>query len=111
MLDAFSYRGFPIVAGGHFLGYVRRTRLEALLTSLRLDGRDELDVVTQQDLLPFTDSTVMRMVPDAPLSQAHQVFKQLGCHHIFVVGSHGPGPGDALLGLLTKKSFLRFLKD
>merc|ERR1711972_894404 len=65
-----------------------------------------------EDLAACTDTTVMRMVPDAPLSQAHQVFKQLGCQHIFVVGSTPGGESnDALLGMLSKKSFLRFLKD
>merc|ERR1712060_244951 len=45
------------------------------------------------------------------LSQVHLVFKQLGCQHIFVVGSKGPGTQDALLGMLSKKSFLGFLKS
>merc|ERR1712050_645869 len=53
----------------------------------------------------------MRMVPDTPLSQAHQVFLQLGCQHIFIVGSHSVGSADALLGIISKKNFLRFLKD
>jgi len=110
MLRAFSFRGFPVVNGPQFIGYMWRQQLEALLTSLG-DRRGEEEVVALEELLPFTDSTVMRMVPDAPLSQAHQVFKQLGCQHIFVVGSQGPGVQDALLGILTKKSFLRFLKD
>merc|ERR1712072_1536774 len=57
------------------------------------------------------DSTVMRMVPDAPLTQAHRVFKQLGISHIFVVGPQSPDTQDCLLGLLTKKSFLKHLKN
>jgi len=112
MLKTFSYRGFPVVDGTHFLGYVRRSRLDSLLANLNAQGRQEHDELAMQDLVPCTDFTVMRMVPDAPLSQAHQVFKQLGCQHIFVVGGILESEtNDALLGILSKKSFLRFLKD
>jgi len=116
MLRAFTYRGFPIVEEDRFIGYVRRTRLDGLLSRLEKQGRREQDEVLLEDLMPCTDSTVMRMVPSAPLSQAHQVFKQLGCQHIFVVGGNpgrsvGRKTQDALLGILSKKSFLRFLKD
>lgn len=64
-----------------------------------------------EELRPFTDSTIMRMVPDAPLSQVHRVFQQLGCKHIFIVGAQNPGTQDALLGMLSKKRFLSFLRD
>eukprot|EP00405_Crypthecodinium_cohnii_P008086 CAMPEP_0206421536 /NCGR_PEP_ID=MMETSP0324_2-20121206/1504_1 /ASSEMBLY_ACC=CAM_ASM_000836 /TAXON_ID=2866 /ORGANISM="Crypthecodinium cohnii, Strain Seligo" /LENGTH=881 /DNA_ID=CAMNT_0053885645 /DNA_START=46 /DNA_END=2691 /DNA_ORIENTATION=+ len=112
MLSAFTYRGFPIVDGPHFLGYVRRSKLTDLLVSLEKAGYCDADEVPLDELMPVADVTVMRMVPDAPLSQAHQVFKQLGCQHIFVVGGKsGTEINDALLGILTKKSFLRFLKD
>lgn len=113
MLSAHTYRGFPIVDGEHFVGYARRSRLEALVVRLKGEGRHDFGQVTAEEMMPCMDSTVMRMVPDAPLSQAHQVFKQLGCQHIFVVGTAGPASetNDALLGILSKKSFLRFLKD
>jgi len=113
MLDTFAYRGFPLVDGTQFLGYVRRSRLESALRLLEEEqGRRDQDELRLDDLCAWTDFTVMRMVPDAPLSQAHQVFKQLGCQHIFVVGGIvGSETNDALLGILSKKSFLRFLKD
>jgi hypothetical protein len=110
LLCGHSFRGFPVVNGPHFIGYIWRNHLEALVSKLQgQQGRD--GPASLEDCLPYTDSTVMRMVPDAPLSQAHQVFKQLGCRHIFVVGSQGYADHDTLLGLLTKKRFLRFLKD
>lgn len=110
LLCSYSFRGFPVVNGPHFIGYIWRSHLEALVC--KLEGlQDRQGPTSVEDCLPYTDSTVMRMVPDAPLSQAHQVFKQLGCRHIFVVGSQGHADHDTLLGLLTKKRFLRFLKD
>merc|ERR1711879_128045 len=85
-------------------------QLSLVLNDLELTRGKEY-VVTFEDLKASTDSTVMRMVPDASLSQVHLVFKQLGCQHIFVVGSQGPVMQDVLLGMLSKKSFLGFLKD
>jgi len=113
MLRAFSFQGFPVVEDGRFLGYVRRRQLEQLLLHLER-FREEEEEVSFEELVPFIDSRVMRMVPDAPLSQVHQVFKQLGISHIFVVGQSTESPGagnDYLLGVLSKKSFLKFLRD
>merc|ERR1712032_346063 len=110
MLRAFGFRGFPLVDGERFIGYLRRENLEDLLNKLETE-RGEDDVLTMQDLMAITDSTVMRMVPDTPLSQAHQVFLQLGCQHIFVVDSDGFGSPDSLLGIISKKNFLKFLKQ
>lgn len=105
-----SFRGFPVVEGDHFFGYIRCKQLSIVLDDLeRTRGSDYF--VTFEDLKASTDSTVMRMVPDASLSQVHLVFKQLGCQHIFVVGSQAPSTQDVLLGMLSKKSFLGFLKD
>lgn len=111
MLQSFRYRGFPLVDNGHFLGYIRRAKLEQLLVQLTTLGRASHDDVYAQELIQCTDTTVMRMVPDAPLSQAHQVFKQLGCQYIFMVGLGLESDRDTLLGVISKKSFLRFLKD
>ena len=110
MVRAFTFRGFPIVDGEFFVGYVRRSALEDLLTRMEL-VRGQNEVVSLEDLLPVIDSTVMRMVPQAPLTQAHQVFKQLGCQRIFVVGSVPGGQQDVLQGIITKKNFLKFLQE
>lgn len=110
MLRAFTFRGFPVVDGQHFVGYVRRSALEDLLATLELT-RGQNEALTVEDLWPITDTMVMRMVPDAPLSQAHRVFKQLGCQRIFVVGSLPGGQQDVLQGILTKKNFLSFLQE
>ncbi|CAE8713265.1 unnamed protein product [Polarella glacialis] len=111
MLLAFTFRGFPIVAGDSFVGYIRRSALELCLRNLEV-AKVESEVVSLEELKPFIDSMVMRMAPETPLSHVHQVFKQLGCQHIFVVGSDGTGSGqDVLRGILTKKSFIKFLQD
>ncbi|CAE8590640.1 unnamed protein product [Polarella glacialis] len=111
MLQTYSFRGFPVVSGERFIGYIKRQRLEDLLD--RLEGRNcgASDAVRLDELLPFTDVTVLRMVPDASLAQAHKVFKQLGCKYIFLVGSRGAATQDVLHGILSKKNFLRFLKS
>ncbi|CAE6911075.1 Clcn3 [Symbiodinium sp. CCMP2592] len=110
MVRAFTFRGFPVVDGDRFVGYTRRSALEDWLSRMEL-VRGQNEVVTLEDLGSVIDSTVMRMVPDAPLTQAHQVFKQLGCQRIFIVGSVPGGQQDLLRGILTKKSFLKFLQD
>ncbi|CAE7942244.1 Clcn3, partial [Symbiodinium sp. KB8] len=110
MVRAFTFRGFPVVDGDRFVGYIRRSALEDWLSRMEL-VRGQNEVVALEDLASVIDSTVMRMVPDAPLTQAHQVFKQLGCQRIFIVGSVPGGQQDLLRGILTKKSFLKFLQD
>mmetsp|Transcript_14525 Transcript_14525/g.34005 ORF Transcript_14525/g.34005 Transcript_14525/m.34005 type:complete len:203 (-) Transcript_14525:69-677(-) len=110
LLSSHSFRGFPVVNGDHFVGYIKRKSLEELLQCVS-ERHSEEGCVGLDDALPFTDCTVMRMVPDAPLTQVHKVFKQLGCKCIFLVGSRGRGTPDILQGMLTKKNFLRFLKS
>ncbi|CAK8985342.1 H(+)/Cl(-) exchange transporter 3 (Chloride channel protein 3) (ClC-3) (Chloride transporter ClC-3) [Durusdinium trenchii] len=110
MVRAFTFRGFPIVDGDFFVGYVRRSQLEDVLARMEL-VRGQNEVISLDDLLPVVDTTVMRMVPNAPLTQAHQVFKQLGCQRIFLVGSMPGGQQDVLQGIITKKNFLKFLQD
>ena len=111
MLRSFRFRGFPVVDGHHFVGYSRRGKLEDFILKWQAEEGKEQDVVCLADLIPYTDTSVMRMVPDAPLQQAHQVFKQLGCQHIFIVGSADDTSGEVLKGILSKKSFLQFLQD
>eukprot|EP00929_Paragymnodinium_shiwhaense_P112640 TRINITY_DN80906_c0_g1_i1.p1 TRINITY_DN80906_c0_g1~~TRINITY_DN80906_c0_g1_i1.p1 ORF type:complete len:878 (-),score=106.14 TRINITY_DN80906_c0_g1_i1:116-2749(-) len=110
LLAATSYRGYPVVDGPRFVGYIRRKQLEKILAALSTI-RSETDEVTLDDFGAGVDTTVMRMVPDAPLTRVHQVFKQLGCMHIFVVASHGPGTKDELQGIISKKMYLGFLKS
>lgn len=111
LITNFEFRGFPVVSGDSFIGYVKRDHLRELLRHLESLGRDREDVVQEEELLPVIDCTVMRMAPDAPLSQAHRVFKQLGCKLIFLVGSARGAKQDVLQGMLSKKNFLRFLKS
>merc|ERR1712232_1048603 len=110
LLAATSYRGYPVVDGARFVGYIRRKQVERVLAALETIRGDD-DEVTVEDLGSGIDTTVMRMVPDAPLTRVHQVFKQLGCMHIFVVGSQGPGTTDKLQGIISKKMYLGSLKD
>jgi len=112
--NATSFRGFPVVDGPRFVGYVRRHMLEALLDETEAQAGPGAEL-RKEDLAFCVDTTVVRMVPEAPLVQAHQIFKQLGCQHIFVVGPHTADTSlddqcmDSLLGMLSKKSFLRFV--
>lgn len=107
-----GFRGFPVVDGDHFVGYVRRRPLGDMVENLGAAGGEQR-VVTLADVFPLTDTSVFRMVPDGPLSQAHTVFKQLQVQHIFVVGAKGYGAGqrqDVLCGVITKKNFIQYLK-
>jgi len=108
LLQTYAFRGFPVVNGDHFIGYIKRQSLEELLDSANTNRVE--DGFALEDVLPLTDCTVMRMVPDAPLTQVHKVFKQLGCKYVFLVGSKGNAMQDVLQGMLSKKNFLRFLK-
>jgi len=125
MMEAYEYRGFPVVNNGRFIGYAKRTSLMAFIQHVQ-DGIVRLGLATfssSQDeqasvpitldvLLPYVDTTVMRMVPDTSLAQAHKVFKQLGVQNIFVVGSRPhDSTQDVLQGLLSKKKFLLALKS
>ncbi|CAJ1383228.1 unnamed protein product [Effrenium voratum] len=111
LVQNFHFRGYPVVKGDSFVGYVKREHLRDLLGHLTTLGRGEAEVVQEEELLPVVDSAVMRMSPDAPLSQAHRVFKQLGCKFIFLVGSRRGTTQDVLQGILSKKNFLKFLKS
>jgi len=57
------------------------------------------------DLSDLVDDTVMRLVPETPMSQVHNVFRQLGLRMIMVV-RHG-----RLQGMITKKSFVSHLHE
>jgi len=110
MLHAFCFDGFPVVNDEHFVGYSKREQLDEMLEHLELHGRgQEMDVISLEDVLPYTDCTVMRMVPAASLAQVHKVFKQLGYKYVFLVGSAGKHTEDVLQGIISKKNFLRFL--
>lgn len=109
LLASSLFRGFPVVDGEHFVGYIERQSLEDLLDGLQPVQEEKR--LTPEHVIRYTDCTVMRMLPDASLSQAHKVFKQLGCRNIFLVGTPGNAIQDALLGMLSKKTFLRYLKS
>lgn len=114
MLTEYNFRGYPVLDGFLFIGFVRRHQLQDLLEALEADsarGGSEA-VITLDDLRHITDRHVLRMVPDAPLEQAHNVFKQLGCQHIFLVGRSGAiaGEQETLQGILSRKNFIEFLK-
>lgn len=109
LLQTTAFHGYPVVHGHNLIGYTRRQQLEELIRDRKQQGQE--GPVTIEELKLCTDSTIMRMVPDAPLSQAHRVFQQLGCRHIFIVGAQSPEVQDALLGMISKKQFLTFLRD
>lgn len=76
---------------------------------------ERYEPVSYMEIITRIDATVMRMVPDTPLSQAHRVFHQLGCKHIFIVGSRvrldSDDTEEKLVGMISKKNFLGFLRD
>eukprot|EP00928_Gymnodinium_smaydae_P011930 TRINITY_DN14360_c0_g2_i1.p1 TRINITY_DN14360_c0_g2~~TRINITY_DN14360_c0_g2_i1.p1 ORF type:complete len:825 (+),score=167.66 TRINITY_DN14360_c0_g2_i1:124-2475(+) len=107
-----TFRGFPVVDGVHFVGYLRRPALEEILVvAEREEAATQEAPELSSAVLGAVDRGVMCMVPDAPLSQAHSVFKQTGCKHIFVVGSSGARTRDELVGIVSKKAFIRFLNS
>jgi len=111
MLQETTFRGFPVVASDRFVGYVQRENLQHCIDERSRGALGPHEILEQGHLQRWIDTTVMRMVPDAPLMQAHQVFRQLGCKHIFIVGSLDGNTNDHLLGFLSKKNFLQFIKD
>jgi len=110
LLRAFTFRGFPVVDGPHLIGYMRRKQVEELLSHMESE-RSDADVISLPDLLSFTESTVMRMVSSSPITHVHQVFKQLGCTHVFIMGPSSCGTQETLIGILSKKNLLSFLKQ
>ena len=54
-----------------------------------------------QDLV---DVNVMKLTPDAPLSLCHNIFRQLGLSHVFVVHQ------GVLKGFITKKNFVAWMQ-
>mmetsp|Transcript_29643 Transcript_29643/g.54594 ORF Transcript_29643/g.54594 Transcript_29643/m.54594 type:complete len:313 (-) Transcript_29643:29-967(-) len=113
LLRAYTFRGFPVVAGSHFFGYISRRKLQEVVENLGDEelGREPLEATLLERLHVHIDQSVMRMVPDAPLTQAHKVFAQLGFRYIFIVSSQGGATQDSLQGMLTKKTYIKFLKS
>eukprot|EP00930_Biecheleria_cincta_P036145 TRINITY_DN24806_c0_g1_i1.p1 TRINITY_DN24806_c0_g1~~TRINITY_DN24806_c0_g1_i1.p1 ORF type:complete len:781 (+),score=93.02 TRINITY_DN24806_c0_g1_i1:69-2411(+) len=106
LLDRYGFSGFPVVKGDHFLGYAKRGRLKDLV--IKHESAAQPALLGMSDILDITDCTVMRMVPDAPLTQAHKVFYQLGRKFIFLVGSKGHNEQEQLQGMLSKKNFIKY---
>lgn len=110
LVQNFHFPGYPVVMGDSFIGYMKREHLRERIGHLGRSGRTDDEMVQQDELLEVTDRNVMRMSPGASLTQAHKVFKQLGCKRIFLVGSMRGNSQDVLQGMLSKKNFLHFLK-
>lgn len=51
----------------------------------------------------IVDTGVMRIVPETPLAQVHNIFRQLGVKLILIVR------GGMLVGIITKKQFVDHL--
>jgi chloride channel 3/4/5 len=115
LLEAAKFRGFPVVNRSHFIGYIYRSKLKEIVDRLADCGRKEDEVLILSDLEADIDTKVMRMVPEAPLSQVHVVFKQLRVQHIFLVGPGDDKEGgfqqDKLHGFLSKKNFIRHMSE
>jgi len=57
------------------------------------------------DLSKFVDTTLIRLVPETPVAQVHNIFRQLGIKIILVTRF------AELVGMITKKSFVDRLQD
>jgi CBS domain-containing protein len=113
MLERKNFRGFPVVTDGHFIGYVRREPLVQCLDSMLEKLPTDEAFVTFNDLKEIINQTVMRMVPDAALTQVHRVFKELEVQHVFLVGcktdENGLVQNNMLHGVLSRKNFISYL--
>merc|ERR1712159_49402 len=120
-----SFRGFPLVrscADRIFLGYLPLEQGRRVLTEKLSSGQavaktpvlftefvqtagalGEEHLKRFVDLSDIIDSTVMRLVPETPMSMVHNVFFQLGLRMVVVV-SRGK-----LQGIITKKDFVESL--
>mmetsp|Transcript_99887 Transcript_99887/g.287001 ORF Transcript_99887/g.287001 Transcript_99887/m.287001 type:complete len:1585 (+) Transcript_99887:104-4858(+) len=114
-----THGGFPLVASHEdhtLLGYVHamplRKHLEASLSTfvaedVRVAFRRYTRVKASgaMDLSKFVDETVVRIVPETPLAQVHNIFRQLGVKLVLVARF------GSLAGLITKKSFVDHLLE
>lgn len=124
----FRYYGFPLVRSTSeidriLLGYIVREELAEFLNDHLSNAKTgkvshqtscifsvhspkyilESASKNAVDLSPLVDDTVVRLVPETPVSQVHNVFRQLGLRLIMVV-RHG-----RLQGMITKKNFVHKL--
>jgi len=121
MLRGTTFGGFPLVSSGAdhtLLGYVHteplRRHLETTLSQSAI-MREDFPVIFKKytthpvsgalDLSKFVDETVVRIVPETPLAQVHNIFRQLGVK-IVLVARFGH-----LAGIITKKSFVDHLQE
>jgi len=109
LLQGSPYGGFPVVTGQHFIGYIHHRSLFDFISCCG-HMHQHFTIVSLERLLPYIDRNVMRMVPDAPLSEAHKVFTQLKVKYIFIVDSVGASDQDHLQGILSKKDYIKHLK-
>ncbi len=66
---------------------------------------DPADFVSGIDLSNIVDDTIIRIVPETPLSLVHNVFRQLGLRFVMVVSQ------GRLKGLITKKAFVKYMHE
>lgn len=111
-----SFGGFPLVVSAKdttLLGYVHaKPLLDHLENEMKKSPlmRPDLSVSfkkrgTGLDLSQFVDEAVMRVVPETPLAQVHNIFRQLGVKLVLVARF------GHLAGLITKKSFVHHLQE
>lgn len=72
MVQHFRFAGYPVVKSDSFVGYVKRDRLRELVNHLVSNGRQEDELVLEEEIISVTDQSVMRMSPDASLTQVGQ---------------------------------------
>jgi len=121
LLQNTEHGGFPLVVSrtDHtLLGYVHCTPLlRHLETSVKESAlvNDTFPVAFKRyskvkapgamDLSKFVDETVVRIVPETPLAQVHNIFRQLGVKLVLVARFGG------LAGMITKKAFVDHLQE
>jgi len=113
-----KFGGFPLVQSASdptLLGYVHtaevRMHCEKLLTSQLV--QESMRTVFQKycnekvdsalDFSSLVDETVLRIVPEMPVAQVHNLFLQLGIKLVLVTRF------SALAGIITKKSFVHHM--
>jgi len=121
MLRKTTFGGFPLISSGEdhtLLGYIHteplRRHLEKTLGQSAL-MREDFPVIFKKyttsrvqgalDLSKFVDETVVRIVPETPLAQVHNIFRQLGVKLVLVARF------GHLAGMITKKGFVDHLHE
>merc|ERR1719215_1581653 len=118
-----TFGGFPLVKSESdhtLLGYVHAQQVKEFLKTLVSCGlhQENQFVVFKRylpastaspsfcgiDLSKFVDDTILRIVPETPLAQVHNIFRQLGIKIVLVTRC------AEMVGMITKKSFVHHLE-